>query len=241
MFLSYASRNSELLLRLKSQDNREIHIDGGKYHVMAMDCSDDHKSDISGSYNNNGWENFYGIVCDNLGDCDYERFYWLGVCNFFDKEARPEIVTGEEKTQALLYRLFCNVIKEGFSLDSLNIVEKEKLAKAIKSGLVHKSGNSYKLNFVVFSKDQLAKLQNEIYEPLLATIIPKLDELAKQFGKIHKSDFPKAKQGNIDHHIYLDLWMFGIFTLMFAVEDNLICLPKTSADGAPLTLVLVKE
>jgi hypothetical protein len=240
MFISYASRNSELLLRLKNDDNREIHSDGGKYHVMAMDYSDGHKHDISGSYNNSGWENFLGIACDNNSDVDFERYYWLGVYNFVGEEARPEIVTGEKNTQTNLYNLYCGMLDNSFSSNTITADEKEKLAEAVESGLVLKNGDLYKPNFVVFTTEQLAKLQVEIFAPLLSLIAPKLGELAKQFGKIHKTDFPKAKQGNIDHHIYLDLWMFGIFTLMFAAEDNKITLPKTSSEGTPLTLVLVK-
>jgi len=240
MFISYTSRNSELMLRLKSDDNREIHSDGGKYHVMAMDCSDGHKHDISGSYNNSGWEDFLGIACDNNSDIGFERYYWLGVYNFVGKEARPEIVFGEKDTQARIYKLYCDILGKGFSPDTISADEKEKLAEAVEIGLVLKSGNSYKPNFVVFTTKQLARLQAEIYAPLLSLITPKINELAKQFGKIHKADFPKAKQGNIDQHTYLDLWLFGIFTLMFAADDNKIHLPETSSDGTPLTLVLVK-
>jgi hypothetical protein len=237
---SFFNRNNNALLRLKSNDNREIHSDGGKYHVMAMDCSDGHKHDISGSYNNNGWEDFLGIACDNYSDIGFERYYWLGVYNFVIKEARPEIVVGEKNTQARLYKLYCDILSDSFSSDTINADEKEKLAEAVESGLVLKNGNSYKPNFVVFTTKQLTRLQAEIYAPLLSLITPKLDELAKQFGKIHKSDFPKAKQGNIDHHTYLDLWMFGVFTLMFATEDNKLYLPKSPSEGTPLTLVLVK-
>lgn len=240
MFISYTSRNSELLLRLKSCDNREIHMDGGKYHVMALDSSDGHKLDISGAYDNSGWENFLGIACDNHSEIGFERYFWLGVYNFADKEAHPEIVFGEEKTQALLYKLYCEVLKDGFSSVKLSSDEQEKLAEAVENGLVLKNGDIYKPNFVIFTREQLAKLQKEVYSPLLELITPKLDELAKQFDKIHKSDFPKAKQGNIDQHKYLDLWMFGVFTLIFAAEDGKISLPKTPADGTSLTLVLVK-
>ena len=239
MFISYASRKSDLLFRLKSCDNREIHSDGGKYHVMAFDGSDGHKLDISGSYDNSGWEDFYGIVCDNFNESGFERFYWLGVYNFACKEALPEIAVSENDTQAKLYKLYCDLLNDGFSPDMISVDEKEKLAEAVENGLVIKNGDSYKPNFVVFTTEQLAKLQAEIYAPLLSLMAPKLAELAKQFGKTHKADFPKAKQGNIDHHTYLDLWMFGIFTLIFATEENKIHLPKTSSEGTPLTLVLV--
>ena len=240
MFISYTSRNSEILLRLKSDENSGTHSDGGKYHIMAMDCSDGHKYDISGSYNNNGWEDFYGIACDNNSDIGFERYYWLGVYNFVGNESRPEIVTGEKDTQTRLYKLYCALLNEGFSPCVLNADEKEKLAVAVESGIVIKNGNSYKPNFVVFNTEQLARLQAEVYEPLLLLITSKIDEMTRQFDKIHKTDFPKAKQSNIDHHTYLDFWMFGIFTLMFAAEDKKIYLPESPSDGVPLTLVLVK-
>ena len=173
----------KLLLRLKSDDNREIHMDGGKYHVMAFDSSDGHKLDISGAYDKSGWENFLGIACDNNSEIGFERFFWLGVYNFVDKEAHPEVVFGEVKTQALLYKLYCDVLQDGFSSAKLNKDEQEKLAEAVENGLVLKNGDTYKPNFVVFTREQLVKLQNKVYAPLLELITPILNELAKQFEK----------------------------------------------------------
>jgi len=241
MFISYVSWKSELMLRLKSHENCAIHMDGGKYHVMAMDKSDGHISDISGRYDNSGWENFLGIWSDsyengklisNPGTC-----YWLGVYNFVKQEARPEIVTCNEETRKLLHKLYCGIQED---ISGLTADEKEKLAEAVEYGIISKKGNAYTPNFVIFTKQQLAALQENIYAPLLKAIEPKLHELSKQFAKNHKANFPRAKQGNIDYHIYLDLWMFGIFTLMFAAEDEIICTPDTPEEGAPLTLVLVR-
>jgi len=240
MFISYVSWNSGLLQRLKSHENCAIQADGGKYHVMASDKSDDHAIDISGRYDNSGWEDFWGIWSDsyengkltkNPGTC-----YWLGVYNFVKQETRPEIVTCNEDTRKFLHRLYCEIHEDS----GLNISEKEKLAEAVESGLVSKNGNIYTPNFVVFTKEQLAILQEKVYAPLLTSIEPKLDVLAKQFAKNHRTNYPKAKEGNINYHTYLDLWMFGIFFLMFAAEDKKICIPDTSEEGAPLTLVLVK-
>ena len=240
MFISYASRTDELLLRLKSDSNREIHADGGQYHVMALDLSDNHVFDISGGYNNSGWENFWGIACDKFAPEGMERHFWMGIYSFVDEKYRPEIVTGDENTQALLYKLYCGTLEDDFSVENLSPEEKEKLAEAVESGLVLKNGDLYKPNFVVFTKEQLERLQNEVYAPLLTLISPLFIELANKFDKTFKSEFPKAKQGNVDRHTYVAVWVFGIFTLMYAADDNKICLPKTPADGAPLTLILVR-
>ena len=241
MFLSYTSWNSKLLLRLKSHDNRVIHMDGGKYHIMAGDKSDDHQNDISGRYDNSGWEDFWGIWSDsyengalikNPGTC-----YWLGVYNFAKQEIRPEIVTCEKETREFLHKLYCDILE---SNNSLNADEKEKLAEAVECGLVTKNDNTYTPNFVIFTKEQLAELQEKIYAPLLSEIEPIIYELSKKFEKNHKANFPNAKQGNVDYHTYLDLWMFGIFTLIFATEDKKLYKPDTPEKGVPLTLVLVR-
>ncbi|MCL2404924.1 MAG: RNA polymerase sigma factor [Defluviitaleaceae bacterium] len=240
MFINYVSSKSELFLRLKSHDNCAIHADGGKYHVMASDKSDDHATDVSGRYDNSGWEDFWGIWSDsyengkqvrNPGTC-----YWLGVYNFVKQETRPEIVTCDEDTRKFLHKLYCNIQQDS----GLNVNEREKLAEAVESGLISKNGNTYITNFTIFTKKQLATLQEKVYAPLLVAIKPKLDVLAKQFSKNHRVNFPNAKEGNINYHTYLDLWMFGIFTLMFGAEDNKICIPHTPEEGALLTLVLIK-
>lgn len=241
MFLSYVSWNSELMLQLKSHDNRAIQVDGGKYHVMAADRSDGHKNDISGRYDNSGWEDFLGIWSDAYENgilTGSPTCFWLGVYNFAKRETLPEIVTCEKETRVLLHKLYCGISENS---DGLSVDEREKLAEAVESGLILKNGDSYTPNFVIFTREQLAVLQEKIYAPLLAAIEPKLHELAKKFGKNHKANFPKAKQGNIDYHTYLDLWMFGIFTLMFAADDGKLHLPDTSEEGVPLNLVLVRK
>ena len=239
LFISYVSWNNGLMLRLKSNDNREIQADGGKYYIMAFDGSDGYKIDLSGGHKP-GWNNFYGICSDICGTEVIGTYYWLGAYNFFAAEARPEITTCDEKTRKVLHKLYCNTSGKKFSPNDLTADEKEKLAEAVKNCLILKDGNSWKPNFVIFTKKQIENLRNTIFAPLLKLIEPEFEELAKQFGKIHKADFPKAKQSNIDHHTYFDLWMFGVFTLMFAVDEKKLYLPKTPAEGAPLTLVLVK-
>ena len=240
MFVCYAGRNDELLLQLNSDDNYEIQSDGGIYNLEAIEYSDGHDYDISGAYNHSGWDKIWGIACDKFAPDGMERHYWLGVYNFVNEEYRPEIITGDEKTQALLYRLYCSILEDDFSPDNISPEEQEMLAVAFRKGLIRENGNSYKPKFVVFTKEQLKQLQDEIYAPLLELISLKLHELAMQFEKKYRAEFPKAKQGYINHHVYMATWMFGIFSLIFAAEDGKICLPKNPANGASLTLVLVR-
>lgn len=88
---------------------------------------------------------------------------------------------------------------------------------------------------------QLARLQNEVFAPLLEKITPQLHRLSERFFKLHRRDFPRAGEGNITHHVYLDLWSFGIYAMRSAVNTGSLALPETPAQGVPLTLVLIEQ
>jgi len=140
----------------------------------------------------------------------------------------------------MLHKIFCSVTEPNFKVDDLSIDEKEKLAEAVQNGLIAKINNCYKPNFVVMMPEQLAKLQKDIYAPRLLSITPKMKELAEIFREMYRSEFPKTSHGYIDYHTYMDLWDFGVFTLMFAAVDGKLYLPETPEKGVPLTLVIIK-
>lgn len=240
MFTSYCSRNSELLLKLKNRDRCEIRADGGKYYVMASDRSDGVKSGFS-HLEPTGWNDFYGICSDSCQTGGkYDTYYWLGVYNYAEKEYHPEIVSASIDTRAVIHKVYCKTIEPEFSVETLSPEEKEKLAMAVETGLIAKESDSYKPNFVIFTPEQLSRLQKEVFAPLLERITPQMHILSEKFFKLHKDDFPKASECGVEHHVYMDLWDCGIFTLMFAAEDGKLALPETPKQGVPLTLVMVK-
>lgn len=242
MFTSYVSRNSELLQQLKKRDEREIRPDGGRYYIMAVDCSENQEVDKDGFLKPKGWNDYYGICSDSCATNGlYDRYYWLGVYTFSSKEYHPEIINNSNKNnQALLHKIYCSVIEPNFTVNSLDSTEKEKLAEAVQNGLITKTNDGYKPNFVVMTPEQLSRLQKEIYAPLLLFITPKMKELSEIFRKMYKAEFPKSSHGYIEYHTYMDLWDFGVFTLMFASEDKKLYQPETPEKGVPLTLVIVK-
>jgi len=78
------------------------------------------------------------------------------------------------------------------------------------------------------------------FAPLLLSIEPKMKELTEIFSGMYRSEFPKTSHGYIDYHTYMDLWDFGVFSLMFAAVDGKLYLPETPEKGVPLTLVIIK-
>jgi len=163
--------------------------------------------------------------------------YWLGVYNF--AKHLPKIVASDRKTILLLYNLYCAVLNDDFSPDHLSGDEKEKLAEAVECGLIRKNGGSYKPNFAIFSNEQMEEL-HKIFAPLLRKTEPGFIELAKQFKKLHKTDYPQAKQSLIEHHARVDLFSMGVLFFKLAAEENKLWFPETPEEGAPLTLVIIK-
>ncbi len=89
----------------------------------------------------------------------YDRYYWLGVYTFSSKDYHPEIINNSNKsTQALLHKIYYSVAEPNFNIDSLCNTEKEKLAEAVQDGLISKTSEGYKPNFVVMTPEQLSKL-----------------------------------------------------------------------------------
>ena len=240
MFISFVSRNSSLLTRLKNID-RPVRPDGGKYIVMASDASDGQELDPDGFQGELLWGGYYGIVSDScIPGSNTDMYYWLGVNCFADERYHPEIVHADSAKRSLLHRVYTSVIEPGFSEDKLDTQEKEALAEAVADGLITKEESRYKPNFVIFTYEQIEKLREFVYRPLMEEIEPVLTRLGEKISAMHKANFPKITRSYADYYTYVDLWDFGIYTLMFAVQDGKLCMPENPERGVPLTLVLIK-
>jgi DNA-directed RNA polymerase specialized sigma24 family protein len=241
MFISYVSRNSPLLTRLKDRSHYPIRPDGGKYVVVAADQSEGQALAPGGYDGEILWGGFSGIWSDScISGSGNDMFYWLGVNSFAGAEYRPEIVTAPHPRNALLHFIYTSVIKPGFSEAALEPHGREALAEAISDGLIKKEGGSFQPQFVIFTKEQLETLREKVYRPLAEAIEPVLNELGTRISAMHKATFPKINRLYVDYHTYLDLWDFGIYTLMYAALAGKIKMPDTPERDALLTLVLVK-
>ena len=237
MFISFVSRNSPLLTRLKKMDDRPIRPDGGKYIIMASDKSaadEVYPSEIL-------WGGYSGIWSDScIPGNDTDMYFWLGVNRFAKSEYHPEITRADVAARSLLHRVYTSAAEPGFADNNLDSHSKEALARAIADGLIDKTATGYKPKFVVFTAEQLDKLREKIYRPLMESIEPVLNDLGKKIAGMHKADFPRIHKHYADYHSYIDLWDFGIYTLMYAAKDGKLWMPETPEQGTPLTLVLVK-
>ena len=237
LFISFVSRNSPLLTRLKKMDDRPIRPDGGKYIIMASDKSETdevYPSEIL-------WGGYSGIWSDScIPGSGTDMYYWLGVNSFAKTKYHPEITRADGTARTLLHWIYSSAAEPWFTDDKLEPHGKEALAEAVADGLIEKIDDGYKPKFVVFSTEQLEKLREDIYRPLLETIEPVLNDLGKKITTMHKADFPKIIKHYADYHTYIDLWDFGIYTLMYAAQDRKLWMPETPEQGTPLTLVIVK-
>ena len=237
LFLTYVFKNCDKLYpsELSRNEDCEIHKDGGKYHFWAWDKND--KVDITGFYDDSGWEHITEIDYDkdNMG-------FWLGIYNFDYNSANfcPEVITAEKTKKQLLLKLCKDIFDVGISQNKLTEEDKEKLAESVKCGLILKNGDSYRPNFAIFTQGQIEELQN-MAATYLPEIEPRFIEMVKQFKKQRKADFPHAKQSLVEHHAMVDLFSSYVFFFKLAAEENKLYLPKTPEESAPLTLGLVSN
>lgn len=240
MFISFVSRNSPLLTRLKKID-RPIRPDGGKYIIMAGDLSEGQELDPNGYQGEILWGGYCGIISDNcIPGSNTDMYYWLGVNCFAGEKYHPDIVHADGTKRSLLHWIYTSTIEPWFSEDKLEPHGKEALAEAIADGLIVKDGNQYKPNFVIFTAEQIEKLREDIFRPLMEDIESVLSELGLKISAMHKADFPKITKSYVDYHTYVDLWDFGIYTLMYAAYDGKLWMPENPEQGTPLTLVMIK-
>lgn len=241
MFISFVSRNSPTLTGLKRREHYPIRPDGGKYVVIASDKSEGQELDPNGYNGEILWSGFSGIWSDKCapGD-DTDVYYWLGVNKFSDSQYVPEIATAGNGKRALLYWIYTSVTESWFTDDKPDAIGKEALAEAVADGLITKGSDGYKPNFVIFTQEQLETLGESVYRPLMEAIEPVFIELAKKVSAMHKASFPKISKPYVDYHTYMDLWDFGIYTLMYAALDGKLLVPEKPEHGVPLTLVIVK-
>jgi RNA polymerase sigma factor (sigma-70 family) len=237
MFISFVSRNSPLLTKLKRMDDRPIRPDGGKYIIMAAD-----KSTVDELYPSEIlWGGYSGIWSDScIPGSNTDIYYWLGVNTFANPKYHPEITRADAAARTLLHWIYSSATEPWFNDDKLEPHGKEALAEAIADGLIEKKDDRYAPKFVVFTTEQLEKLREDIYRPLLESVEPVFNDLGKKISSMHKADFPKIIKHYADYHTYIDLWDFGIYTLMYAAQAGKLWMPETPEQGTPLTLVIVK-
>ena len=238
LYIQFASWENLLLLRLKNRDAFPIRPDGGRYIVMAAD-----RSEAPGAAPEEGGPPpWIGIVSDQCAsNGKSERYYWLGLYGFAAKAYHPDIAFARDPArQAALHRLYCAVAEPGFSADALPEAEREMLSEAVADHLIEKDGARYRPRFVCFTREQLQRLREEIFRPLMERLMPQTEALGDRFMKLHRAHMPKVNRCYAAYHTYVDLWCFGVYALQYAVEDGRLWLPENPALGSALTLVIVR-
>ncbi|HML46226.1 MAG TPA: RNA polymerase sigma factor [Clostridia bacterium] len=237
LYIQFVSWENPLLLRLKNRDAFPIRPDGGRYIVMASDRSE--SSDVPEA---EGLPPWIGIVSDQCSSNGMsERYYWLGVYGFAAKAYHPDIAFARDSArQAALHKLYCAVAEPDFSANLLPESEREMLSEAVADRLIEKDGATYKPRFVLFTREQLRRLREEIFRPMMERLAPQTEALGDRLIKLHRAHMPRVNRCYADYYTYVDLWRFGIYALKVAVEDGKLWLPEDPALGTALTLVIVR-
>ena len=114
MFISFVSRNSPLLTKLKKMDDRPIRPDGGKYIIMAAD-----KTEVDELYPSEIlWGGYSGIWSDScIPGSGTDMYYWLGVNSFANPKYHPDITRADATTRPLLHWVYSSATEAWFTDD----------------------------------------------------------------------------------------------------------------------------
>ncbi|MDD4592510.1 MAG: sigma factor-like helix-turn-helix DNA-binding protein [Parabacteroides sp.] len=120
MYISFVSRNSPLLTKLKRIDGRPIRPDGGKYIIMAGDKTEGQELDPNGYQGDILWGGYCGIMSDScIPGNTTDMYYWLGVNCFAGYAYHPDIAHADATQRALLHWIYTSVIEPWVSEDKL--------------------------------------------------------------------------------------------------------------------------
>lgn len=199
---------------------RPIHRDGGRYHLMGFIHE---KPPVLG-----GW--------DYNGSMYSEGFYWFGLYNFGSSRI-GQLFDGGDMHDQPLGELLMRLIANGFALSCVAEKEKEKLAELVQLGFVSMEGEKMIPNFCALTSAQYARLQDEIFRPIVREIQPAYDRLTEEMRTLCQNATPPQLQAIADLPLHMALLDLHYMTEQIAFEDGCLYRPATPEEGALLTLV----
>lgn len=169
------------------------------------------------------------------GFSEANAVFWLGVYTFLDH--RFEFIDNHYRAKQY-HALFSSLVRPGFSIEQLDLEQKELLATAIQVGMVTKTEDVCSPQFVILNHSEYLRLTEQIFAPIVKTLEPVIAELAGVFASEHKKSLPAQVRTNIDWLTYLDVYMLTYYTMLFGAGGGLLALPQDKDVGRLYTLVM---
>ena len=205
-----------------------IRPDGGKYFPLGY--LDDSDRIESWEVDNRGFA-YNGPLKD-------EGFSWFGLYNFEYSDIIDMIDRFTPETERM-NRLLVELVTKDFDISCLGEERKHDLAKLVEQGYVKLQGDKALPQFVVMTGTQLKKLYTEVFAPIAEKLQPGYALLKEALKKLHGEKMPKHLKEVSRLPFVQSLYAMQYVTSLFAFRDDLLYVPKDSAEGQFLTLMYV--
>ena len=204
---------------------RPYHADGGAYHLMGFAREPENRHYLAWDYN---------------GPMYNDGFRWFGLQHFGNSPVQDMFELNQPhmgKLCALLIRL----IQADFDPSCVTADEQELLAELLARGFLRKADGSIKPNFCVLTREQVQRLRQEVFLPIVEAVQPAWTRVCNELRTLCKASVPKHLQALADLPLHMAALAAGYMTEQIAYAYGALEKPETPEDAAMWTLVYEPE
>ena len=204
---------------------RPYHADGGAYHLMGFAREPENRHYLAWDYN---------------GPMYNDGFRWFGLQHFGNSPVQ-DLFEPNQPHMGKLCALLIRLIQADFDPSCVTADEQELLAELLARGFLRKADGSIKPNFCVLTREQVQRLRQEVFLPIVEAVQPAWTRVCNELRTLCKASVPKHLQALADLPLHMAALVAGYMTEQIAYAYGALEKPETPEDAAMWTLVYEPE
>lgn len=204
---------------------RPYHADGGAYHLMGFAREPENRHYLAWDYN---------------GPMYNDGFRWFGLQHFGNSPVQ-DLFEPNQPHMGKLCALLIRLIQADFDPSCVTADEQELLAELLARGFLRKADGSIKPNFCVLTREQVQRLRQEVFLPIVEAVQPAWTRVCNELRTLCKASLPKHLQALADLPLHMAALAAGYMTEQIAYAYGALEKPETPEDAAMWTLVYEPE
>ena len=204
---------------------RPYHADGGAYHLMGFAREPENRHYLAWDYN---------------GPMYNDGFRWFGLQHFGNSPVQ-DLFEPNQPHMGKLCALLIRLIQADFDPSCVTADEQELLAELLARGFLRKADGSIKPNFCVLTREQVQRLRQEVFLPIVEAVQPAWTRVCNELRTLCKASVPKHLQALADLPLHMAALAAGYMTEQIAYAYGALEKPETPEDAAMWTLVYEPE
>lgn len=204
---------------------RPYHADGGAYHLMGFAREPENRHYLAWDYN---------------GPMYNDGFRWFGLQHFGNSPVQ-DLFELNQPHMGKLCALLIRLIQADFDPSCVTADEQELLAELLARGFLRKADGSIKPNFCVLTREQVQRLRQEVFLPIVEAVQPAWTRVCNELRTLCKASVPKHLQALADLPLHMAALAAGYMTEQTAYAYGALEKPETPEDAAMWTLVYEPE